>query len=89
MDGIHDLGGMSGFGSVEADQPTFHEPWEFVAFGLNGLAIAVLRTYNAHEYRHSIERMRPAHYLAASYYEHTLTANPDATRAAADARETT
>lgn len=75
MDGIHDLGGMSGFGPVEmeADEPTFHEPWEAVAFGLNLLSIAVLRAYNVDEYRHSIERMLPGHYLSASYYERTLT----------------
>ena len=75
MDGIHDLGGMSGFGpiEVEIDEPTFHEPWEAIAFGLNVLCIAVLRAYNTDEYRHSIERMSPAHYLSASYYERTLT----------------
>jgi hypothetical protein len=30
MDGVHDLGGMDGFGAVEAekDEPVFHEPWE-------------------------------------------------------------
>jgi nitrile hydratase len=75
MDGIHDLGGMAGFGAVEVepDEPTFHEPWELVAFGLNALGLGVLRAYNADEYRHSIERMLPAHYLSASYYERTLT----------------
>ena len=30
MDGVHDLGGMHGFGAVpiEVDEPLFHEPWE-------------------------------------------------------------
>ena len=30
MDGIHDLGGMHGFGPVEADpaERGFHAPWE-------------------------------------------------------------
>ena len=75
MDGIHDLGGMSGFGPVEmeVDEPTFHEPWEALAFGLNLLSISALRAYNADEYRHSIERMLPVHYFSASYYERTLT----------------
>jgi len=75
MDGIHDLGGMSGFGPVEVehDEPVFHEPWEALAFALNALGIAALRAYNADEYRHSVERMDPAHYLAASYYERVLT----------------
>jgi len=76
MDGIHDLGGMSGFGAVEVerDEPVFHEPWEARAYVLNALGLAVLRAYNVHEYRHAVERMDPAHYLAASYYERWLTA---------------
>jgi len=75
LDGIHDLGGMSGFGpvEVEADEPTFHEPWEALTFGLSALGSVVLHAYNDDEYRHAIERMLPAHYLAASYYERTLT----------------
>jgi nitrile hydratase beta subunit len=75
MDGIHDLGGMAGFGPIEAEpnEPVFHEPWEGRAFGLNVLAIAVLDAYNADEYRHAIERMPPRHYLQASYYERVLT----------------
>ena len=75
MDGIHDLGGMRGFGTVdvERDEPVFHEPWEAHAYALNVLGLAVLRAYNVHEYRHAVERMDPAHYLAASYYERVLT----------------
>ena len=75
MDGIHDLGGMRGFGAieVEADEPTFHGRWEFLAFAINAIAISVHQTYNVDEYRHAIERMRPLHYLGASYYERTLT----------------
>jgi nitrile hydratase len=75
MDGVHDLGGMDGFGpvAIEADEPVFHEPWQALAFGLNVFAIAGLGAYNADEYRHAIERMDPAHYLAASYYERVLT----------------
>jgi nitrile hydratase len=75
MDGIHDLGGMSGFGPVEVerDEPVFHEAWEALAFALNALGIAARGAYNADEYRHSIERMDPAHYLAATYYERVLT----------------
>src|ERR1700675_374589 len=75
MDGIHDLGGMSGFGAVaiERNEPVFHERWESRAFALNLLGIQVLRAYNVHEYRHSVERMNPAHYLAATYYERWFT----------------
>jgi nitrile hydratase len=76
MDGIHDLGGMNGFGPVEVEreEPVFHEPWEARAFALNFLGIGVLKAYNVHEYRHAVERMDPAHYLAASYYERWFTA---------------
>ena len=75
MDGIHDLGGMSGFGAVEVerDEQTFHEPWEAFAFALNAVGILVLKAYNVDEYRHAVERMDPAHYLSAPYYERMLT----------------
>ncbi|MEM9173708.1 MAG: nitrile hydratase subunit beta [Myxococcota bacterium] len=75
MNGIHDLGGMEGFGAidVESDEPTFHEGWQGRAFALNMLGIGILRAYNADEYRHAVERMAPAHYLGASYYERMLT----------------
>src|SRR5438477_8192296 len=75
MDGIHDLGGMSGFGpvAVERNEPVFHDPWEALAFALNALGVAALRAYNVDEYRHAVERRDPAHYLAASYYERVLT----------------
>ena len=37
-------------------------------------ALAVrLGIFNMDEYRHAIERMEPRHYLAASYYERSLT----------------
>jgi nitrile hydratase subunit beta len=75
MDGIHDLGGMDGFGpvGVEREEPVFHEPWEARAFALNFLGLGVLKAYNVHEYRHAVERMDPGHYLAAPYYERWFT----------------
>jgi nitrile hydratase len=75
MDGVHDLGGMDGFGpvEVEAKEPVFHQAWERVVFGL-AAATSRLRGNNLHAYRHAIERMHPAHYLSSSYYEHWLTA---------------
>lgn len=33
-----------------------------------------MRFYNMDEYRHAVERMAPAHYLGATYYERVLTA---------------
>ena len=74
MDGIHDLGGRQGFGAVRhvADAPAFHAAWERRANALYGLAVR-LGIFNMDEYRHAIERMEPRHYMAAGYYERTLT----------------
>ena len=75
MNGIHDLGGMHGFGPVvrEKDEPVFHAEWERRTFGLLTATLA-LRRYNIDEFRHAIERMDPARYLESSYYEHWLHA---------------
>lgn len=75
MSRIHDLGGMHGFGAVPdiADQETFHETWEARVFGMvrclvhNGV-------FALDEFRHAIERMDPAEYLASSYYQRWLDA---------------
>ncbi len=75
MDGIYDLGGVAGFGAIEVEEnePTFHHPWEMLAFRINVASIGMLRAYNTDEYRHAIERMEPVHYLQARYYERVLT----------------
>jgi nitrile hydratase beta subunit len=74
MDGIHDLGGLDGFGPVEVerDEPVFHEAWERRTFRVSRAAGLGLR-YSGGAFRHSIERMDPGHYLTSSYYEHWLT----------------
>jgi nitrile hydratase len=74
MDGIHDLGGLDGFGAVEVerDEPVFHEDWERRTVRLNIAASLGLR-YSGGAFRHSIERMEPGHYLTSPYYEHWLT----------------
>lgn len=74
MDGIHDLGGMHGFGAVqrEDDEPPFHDAWEGRVHGMM-LALAVGGT-SLPGFRHAIERMDPAEYLSTTYYEHWLTA---------------
>jgi nitrile hydratase len=75
MNSVHDLGGMDGFGPVEMEpnEPTFHHPWERRACGMTLVTSAALFR-NVHRFRHAIERMEPAHYLASSYYEHWITA---------------
>jgi nitrile hydratase beta subunit len=74
VDGVHDLGGVAGFGpvEVEADEPVFHDDWERRVFRLN-LAVVMAGLANGGRFRHSIERMEPGHYLTSSYYEHWLT----------------
>ena len=74
MDGIHDLGGKQGFGPVRHSPTaqTFHAAWEKRINALYGLAVR-RGIFNMDEYRHAIERMEPRLYMAASYYERTLT----------------
>lgn len=73
MNGIHDCGGMDGFGPIrrEEDEPVFHSAWEARMFGLH-MAIGCLGCWTLDEDRHAIERMGNARYLGTSYYEHWL-----------------
>ena len=72
MNGVHDLGGIDGFGPVvpEPNEPVFHHDWERRVFALR-FCTRALR--NPDSGRHAIERMPPAEYLASSYYEHWLS----------------
>jgi len=73
MDGVHDVGGMHGFGPVEREpnEPVFHASWEAAVVAIQR-AVGRAGIYNIDEFRHGIERMDPAHYLASTYYEHWL-----------------
>ena len=74
MNGIHDMGGMQGFGPVapEENQAAFHEPWELRvhalrrAVGATGKVPPTLRP--------AIESLPPADYLSFSYYERWFAA---------------
>lgn len=73
MNGIHDLGGMDGFGAVPKDDATFHEDWERVAFALS--LLNRLRTgYELDEKRHAVERIDPAAYLSLPYFGRWIVA---------------
>lgn len=75
MNGVHDMGGMDGFGRVEPEEnePPFHTDWERHVFAIvNG--VLTLTGVNIDEFRHAIERIPPARYLASSYYERWLLA---------------
>jgi nitrile hydratase subunit beta len=75
VDGIHDLGGHQGFGDVvvEPDEPLFHAQWEALARSLMYLVMSKMPNPSGGAFRHTIERMDPAHYLNSSYYERWLT----------------
>jgi nitrile hydratase len=74
VDGVHDLGGLDGFGPVEhrPAEPLFEHDWERRAFRVMMGWIATQAPPGG-IFRHSIERMDPAHYLSSPYYEHWLT----------------
>src|SRR5260370_19378892 len=74
VDGIHDLGGMQGLGAVAHSpaEPAFEHRWQAVARALMAV-VAGAAGASGGEFRHSIERMDPGHYLTSSYYEHWLT----------------
>lgn len=70
MNGVHDMGGMDGFGKVEVEknEPPFHDRWE-------GRVMAMVRAMGANGglnidmQRFSRESIPPATYLSSSYYK--------------------
>lgn len=74
MNGVHDMGGMQGFGAIERerDEPVFHARWEARTFALRQ-ACSALRKWNIDRARHANERMPPEEYLPATYYERWLS----------------
>jgi len=75
MNGVHDIGGMDGFGQIhrESDERVFHEDWEGRVFGMFMLGVG-LPPLPLDALRHRIERPAPVPYLASSYYERWLAA---------------
>jgi nitrile hydratase subunit beta len=73
MDGVHDLGGMDGFGAIHAerDEPVFHEPWEGRVYALN-TAMGARGVWNIDVGRFAIESLPPRTYLTSTYYERWL-----------------
>ncbi len=74
VDGVHDLGGLDGFGPVEHEntEPYFEQDWERRAFRVM-MGLIATQGIPGGRFRHSIERMAPEHYLSSPYYEHWLT----------------
>jgi nitrile hydratase len=69
MDGIHDMGGTQGWGTVviDPDEPVFAEPWEAKAFAFGALSARLSGT-NLDAMRHAIDRQHPYDYLVDGYY---------------------
>ena len=70
MNGVHDMGGMDGFGKVEPEpnEPVFHHDWE-------GRVMAMMRAmgsagaFNIDTMRYHFEILPPNFYLACTYYQ--------------------
>ncbi len=69
MDGVHDMGGMHGFGKVEPekDEPVFHAAWEGRCLALSR-ALGAIGVWTIDESRAGVEELPPAVYLSRSYY---------------------
>jgi nitrile hydratase len=74
MNGIHDMGGMHGFGPVvrEEHEPVFHEPWEGRVYGMRVRFGAKMPAPYPGVGRTHIESIPPKTYLEMSYYERFL-----------------
>ena len=70
MNGVHDVGGMHGFGPVlpEPHEPVFHAPWEGRVLALVR-AILYTRAWNIDVFRYSQEQVPAPVYLSVSYYQ--------------------
>ena len=69
MNGVHDMGGVDGFGPVqpEANEPVFHEEWEGRVLALNR-AMGYTGAWNGDISRFAKEQLPPDAYLGSSYY---------------------
>ena len=70
MDGVHDMGGMDGFGKVEHElnEPVFHAPWEGRVLAMQS-AMRYAGAWQVDMLRFAQERLPPPVYLTASYYQ--------------------
>ncbi len=72
IDGIHDMGGMHGFGPVVVPgcDEAYEEQWEVRTFAMS--TIVGIESLGKGGGRPIREEMEPLHYLHASYYERWL-----------------
>src|SRR5437588_692480 len=76
MNGVHDMGGMHGFGPVRREEGSspFHAPWEGRVFAMMTALTRGRHTFNLDEMRRAVESIQPAQYLASVYYALRLAA---------------
>lgn len=75
MNGVHDMGGMQGFGPIhpEKNEPVFHAPWESRVLAMRRVVGAIGKVRPS-GFRAELEHIPPAQYLSNSYYENWLAA---------------
>ena len=75
MDGIHDLGGMHGFGQldIKPEGEAFHEEWEGRMFAMNW-ALMAAAGMSLDAGRAGVEQLPPSDYLTLPYFGRWLNA---------------
>ena len=70
MNGVHDMGGMDGFGKVEVEpnEPPFHAKWEGRVLAMQR-AMGYAGAWHIDHSRFAQEKLPPQVYLTASYYQ--------------------
>ena len=73
MNGVHDMGGMDGFGRVEPEpnEPMFHAAWEARVLAMTR-AMGAAGAFNIDASRFYREMLPPDVYLSSSYYQKWL-----------------
>jgi nitrile hydratase beta subunit len=75
MNSGHDLGGMHGFGTIDAEpenvEPAFHADWERRAFAIC-LSLWQIQAWPSDRDRYAVEQQHPVDYLRNSYYQNWL-----------------
>jgi nitrile hydratase subunit beta len=69
-DGVHDMGGMDGFGKIEPEpnEPPFHQAWEGRVLAMQR-AMGYAGAWNIDMSRAAQELLPPGVYLSVSYYK--------------------
>jgi nitrile hydratase len=73
MEGVHDMGGMHGYGEIpgERDNEPFHAEWEPIGYGSSMVAV-MQGHFCADAIRYAIERIPARDYLAMPYFERVI-----------------